>query len=803
MALRTADDDPKLNPGQQHSDNQFNALKKAESDGTINPNSNINADGINNAEESPSGNWQNNVSGNSQRSTAGGRLSFVKKKGPLTAIILTLVGGGIGIGGLLSPGLLLVQLKEVMVNKFNSQLTSMDIRTTKILSSKTTGGMLCKSLSVGCKYSSMSEKQIVNFEKAGITVESEGKTVLGRSKPKSFKFNGETISAGDFEKTLISNPEFRSAVKTGYNPKFAGFADTFWGKAASKLGITKAKAKIDTSSDQKALKSIQEDTKTKSTVQESEAQPIKEGEPKPDGSGPYTAAEEAANKIEIAAGEIEGELAEDAAKIAEKSAKTGVVALEGVEVVGSALKITGLTDAACTAYGAIQGLGYAAKSIRALQMAKYAMIFLNVADQIKAGVAKPEDVSYLGTVLTTEVKATGKTATDSFGYKYAAYSEAGTMPTSATQYLAGGGLTGSLIGITSIIDKNLPANKKVCGVLKNPFVAGGSLIVGIGLFFVPGANVAIGAWDIAKGVGIAALAIATAYIPAALGDIVAGVLVDKTTVGESAGDAITSGASGVMGTTANTGGNAPLTPKQAVAYNNLSNNIASQYAEEDRITLNPFDITNSNTLMGNITSRLIPYLSKISSLSGVFSSIASITTESIASITTQSVKADDGGYDYKACQDFDYRELGVATDPYCNVTYGIPVESLDVNPIKVTESLSGEIDPVSGDPLPGSAYETFVTNCINRNRPLGDTGDDPLGSNGSECMFGAKVAIEGSTQTKNDNYYIHYIDQRVQKGMDGEDPVLAAAENSGQRNISFFDSNTAYNTTALNTGGSQ
>jgi len=799
MALRTADDDPTLNPGQQHSDNQFNDLKKAESESAAGSNSDNGSsqNNVKNAEENPSGEWQNNVSG-SKPSTIGGKFNGLKKKGPLTTIILTLVGGGLGIGGLLSPGLLIIQLKEVMVNKFNSQLSSMDIRTNKILTSKTTGGISCgKIINIGCKYSSMSEKQIANFEKAGITVESESKTILGRTKPKSFKFNGETIKASEFASKLESSAEFRSAVKVGYNPKFAGFADSFWGKAAQKLGITKAKANIDTSSEQKALKSIQEDTKTKSTVQESEVQPIKEGETKPDGST-FTAAEEAANKTAVAAGEVEGGLAEDAAKIAEKATKTGSVALEGVEVAGSALKITGLTDAACTAYGAIQGLGYAAKSIRALQLAKYAMIFLNVADQIKAGVAKPEDVSYLGTVLTTEVKETKKTATDSFGYKYAAYGEAGKMPTSATQYLAGGGLAGSLIGITGVIDKNLPANKKVCGVLKNPFVAGASLVVGIGLFFVPGANVAIGAWDIAKGVGIAALTIATAYIPAALGDIVAGVLVDKTTVGESAGDAITSGASGMMGTTANTRGNAPLTPDQAIAYNNLSNTIAAQYAEEDRLALSPFDITNSNTFMGSIVAKLIPYASKVSSLSGAFSSLASLTSGSISSIAGQ-VKASDGGYDYKGCQDFDYRELGLATDPYCNVVYGIAPDALETSPLKINTALSGEIDPVSGDPLPDSAYETFVADCINRNRPLGDVGEDPNGSNGSECIFGAEVTISGSTQKKNNNYYVHYIDQGIEKGMSGDDPVLAAAEASGQTSLSFFvDDN--YSTTADNSG---
>ena len=55
------------------------------------------------------GPWGNKVTGKQAGPTKGKfNLAGLKKKGPLTTIILTLVGGGIGIGGLLSPSLLLV-----------------------------------------------------------------------------------------------------------------------------------------------------------------------------------------------------------------------------------------------------------------------------------------------------------------------------------------------------------------------------------------------------------------------------------------------------------------------------------------------------------------------------------------------------------------------------------------------------------------------------------------------------------------------------------------------------------------------
>jgi len=116
------------------------------------------------------------------------------------------------------------------------------------------------------------------------------------------------------------------------------------------------------------------------------------------------------------------------------------------------------------------------------------------------------------------------------------------MPDTAAMFLAGGGLTGTLTGVTSKINDIL-GNKaeETCGVLNNPFVGAGSLVVGIGTMLIPGANT-VRFSSLAKDVTISAgIGIALAVLPSLLQDIIAGVLVDKTTVGEAAGDAITSG----------------------------------------------------------------------------------------------------------------------------------------------------------------------------------------------------------------------------------------------------------------------
>ncbi|MEI7539768.1 MAG: hypothetical protein WCJ36_03330 [Candidatus Saccharibacteria bacterium] len=725
------------------------------------------------------GPWANNVSGaTSDKSRSGGRFKFAKKKGPLTAIILTLVGGGIGIGGLLSPGLLLVQIKEAMVGKFNTQLASMDVRTTKLLTKKTTAGICGTVITIQCKYSTMSEKQVANFEKAGIKVASEEKTIFGRTKPTSFEFEGKTIKASEFTSTISKDLKFRSAVKLAYNPKFAGFVDSIWNKVSTKFRISKAAEDLSGATDDEKLKKVQEEVK----VGSSNLEDIKVGAQKPDGTL-YTEEEVKAAKAVVA--EVE-ELTEDGTvSAASKFLKPTATAI-------NAIKISGVADTACMVYNTVKATSIAAKAVRTLQLARYAMLFLGVADQIKAGTAKADDVSYLGKVLTTETKDESgalKSATDSFGYKYAAYNEVGTMPTSATRFMAGGGLAGKMSNVMSLINSSTNnAPESTCKFLSNPFIQIGSFIAGA-LAWLGAETVVLGAWDIAKLVGMGALTVASYALPSILDDIIAGVLVDKTTVGEDAGDAITSGASGIMGTSAKYGGNSPMTPTEAAAYGNLTQSIVAQYNRDDSMNSNQFDITNDNTFLGKIVTILTPYISKMSSLSGVLNSVMSVTTGSIAVISSPITKASSSA-EYSMCQDIDYRKLNIATDPYCNVIYGIPPSALQMDPIDVANYLinikdpsdpSGmatlpQIDSATGSPI--DIYNSyFIPNCINREIPLGTSENDT--DDGANCSFGKDILIRsGGTRADGSSYpavyvnnkyfYVHYIDQRVDSGMDGE-----------------------------------
>ena len=94
------DNDP--NPIQQRYDQILGGLDKAEGvgnvDGVSGAGKKSGAGDIRTAEESPTGNWGTNVVGPSSQIKSGGLMTFVKKKSPALAIIITLLGGLVGFG---------------------------------------------------------------------------------------------------------------------------------------------------------------------------------------------------------------------------------------------------------------------------------------------------------------------------------------------------------------------------------------------------------------------------------------------------------------------------------------------------------------------------------------------------------------------------------------------------------------------------------------------------------------------------------------------------------------------------------
>ncbi len=795
--------DEALNPGQQDYDRRFNDIARAEEAGTFNDSVNNydkNADSsqedanikkLQNQEASsvPNAGWTNNV-GAPDDKKKGRAKGWFKKAGPALGI-----GGIFGVGGfaliaLTSPALLIVQVKETMVNKFNTQLSSMESRSNKLLASKMNGATkgFCGSIvTIKCKFSTMSEKQVAKLKAAGIEVESDGKTLLGRTKPASFKFGDKTISAAEFSNMARTNPEFRAALKQAYNPKYAGFAGKAWAAVASKFKITKKTPELDADKDSAKAKAKINDIAKEGTKDPGVRTRAEASDAECKGSSCVSADE--AGKINENSSLVESATKDGSIASKIRAGLSGGVA----DTAGSFFKISAPLDYACQGYGALTMLSYAAKAIRAAQLVRYSMIFFSVADTIKAGNSpKPEDVSLLGSILTTTVKdssdptkTTIGSATDSFGYKYAAYGDSSAPEKDmkiANRFIAGGGFVGEMSNVTNAILTPLggrgPA-KATCGTLANPLVQGASIILGIASLFVPGANVAKIAASAAAGV---AVSLAIAILPGMLADIVAGT-VTKDIAGEESGNAIASGAGSLMSDSlAAQNGNAPMSKADAVAYNSLQTDTTNQYIADDLRTTSPFDATNPNTFLGSIAAKFLPLRSSSTPLV----TLGSILTNSVKNTipTSSALSTEDYKNSLNVCQDMDVQEAGYAADPFCNVIRGIPPQYLDKDPNQVVDELITAGD-LTEDGTRVGKYQEFVNKCITNEEPLGYA-DASTGYNNDE----AKSCIINDS---NANYYLNYMDQRIELGMSGEDteegsgPSSVASVNIDEANL-FNDS---------------
>ncbi len=780
------------NPGDKdyHEKTDFKPIRHAEEDG--NP---TNTDTpITNQEEDANPNGPLNYTSTGNKSTPKTNKVFsfanAKKKGPLAAIMSLIAISGIVITILLTPATLLLKLASVVEKVGFRATSSWQIRSNKIFEESVKKGEL-------------TPEQIDNLDKAGVKVKESG------GKATEFEIDGNKMNTNEFITAYEGDAKIANVVDSSgatVDPVVGMTSGESSELALEALHVTKAPKTFEGENYDTQFKNLEADVTDTTSIKKQPEVTVNDKNPNTDAT--YTPEQVKTTNENIA---NFNKLVEDAG-VGEESVASKV--LSGTEEAVKGFSLSEGVDAACTIYRTTLAVGLAAKTVRTLQLAYYAMMFLNVADQIKAGVAKPEDVSFLGTILTTQTLSedgsTYQSATDGFGYKYTAYGEIGNMPSSTALYMAGAGLPGA---ISAVLDKITPAfADKGCKILANPLVAFGLLIGGVAFTVISGGatkglSMALktAAKDMIKGAvksptawSMAALAVGEIFLPNLLKDIVAGHLVDNNTVGANAGDAMVSGSLGIMGTMAKYGGNAPLTPEQAVGYNNLAKQLAVKNAEKDRVTHSPLDITNENTFLGSIVSNLIPYATKMSSVYGTLSTMSSFTGHAFASIMPSSALAADNSPDqYKTCKDFRYNNITgvgsggdkkqVATDPFCNVIYGIPSEDLNKSPSAVANSVSGEVD-ADDNPIAGSEYGKFIEDCVKRSRPLGEV-DDTGSNNGSECFYDSKT---------NGKYYLANIDHNIKNQATGKDKAYNLAIASGQKGISFYSANSIYNNIGLN-----
>ncbi len=704
MALRISDED--LNPGQRHADNQFDTLKKAEEKGNNSRSAdsagdNSNSGNLNEAENST----ENPENPLNYKKTAkpkqGGALGIFKRKGPIVSIATLLLASTFGLSVLFSPVMLPVTILANVVKTFDISATT-TISGNRFFASKlsgsTTSGLCADVVNIFCKFerpsdnflTQLGDNKIKAFDKGGKLIE-KNLPLVPNTRPAYYEFTdsaGTTIksTAKTISNDLSNNVEFRAAFHKAYNPRWLTLTGNAFRKVASLFGFNTTDKLKSTTDDQSLATEIDGNSSM-----DGEIQAASDAYVAPDGEANNAISSEEA----IVDGAIEQELDTSTKKLTH-AGKGGLVNL----VLGASCMIA---DAGTTITRAVQ-------KFQTIQLIRYGIVFLSAFGAIKAGDATPAEVSAIGDTLTKVVN--GKSAMGGFGMNYVINDDKKASSDNYTKFIPGLMVVSKLSGINSVASSK--QKEEFCKKATDP-ITGAAIEVALaetGVGLAPAVINALG--------GVAIGAVASVVLPHLIKPLIQAIPVDKIMTyftgdltkdlaGEDVGDALVSGASHVMSQTSNQSGNMPMSTQDAVGYTNLTKQIQLAYAEEDRATHSPFDVSSPNTMLGSIVQQLLPYFTKssstIGSMSGTLSIMSNVVAGSFGTII-QPLKvnaASSEASDFKQCDIPEIKDNDIAAGPFCNIIYGIPKQYLNNNsrdPVTVAKDLydNGDID-IQGNPI--------------------------------------------------------------------------------------------------------
>lgn len=698
-------------------------------------------------------------------------LRHIGKKGPLLAAILALVGSGSIFYTMLAPGFALSQLVETFTKDLNSPLAGMDRTHMQLMRTKlkqTTAGS-CGKIKIACRFKTVNmEKTSKAYKTMGIDVEFDANAGFGKGRGKITKMTytnphnpSEVVtvnSAAEFNKLMHEHPHFRTAVINARSPKFLSLKNAPAMRFLTKMKTSYAK-KLNGKTPKELDADVEKATSSKLQLGSKKLTPQKDEDGKETGNmvdedGKVYTPEEA-NKL----------------KETEVSIKKAPSSTSVVKNLGKGVMITGAIDTACSVFNASRAVSFAAKVARKADTIRYFMVFANTYSAMKKDDATPEQVEYISKKLTAvdlrekvadESKLSSltgnqslpmidnpnfrKSGLDAAFYKQSAYQDTPKIDIAAQRFMAGGGLTGTLDSVNKTIATLLGTDSpkeltERCGIVQNPIVRGGSLIVGV--------LVGIGSFGTSTALSIAgsaALAFAMPYLISQLGDIIAGRVTGPELEGVDSVNAVAVGASGMFNGVARSQGMIPLSPDRMVEYQNTNRQVEVAYADDERLAAakTPLDPHNQFSFIGSLGRSLVPVRSTlqasdaaqvIATLPTLFAQVGRAIIPQTHALQSSKIKPER----YQQCNDDTYKEMNVAADSSCNLLFGLPKEAMDADPVEVAEWMAehGEIDPESdtAEPLDNGEdwnYKKFIENCIDQ-EPGAHEDPEASPDNGYSC----------------------------------------------------------------------
>lgn len=720
------------------------ALNKQEMNPETKSSSSIN-DQEKNGSNVVQGPWANKLSGQKNNPKNNNeRFSFVKKKGPLISIIITLFGGGLITLTTLSPALLPLAFKENLADVLNDASPALSIKSDKRIYSKfkSTKDAFAESsdgkCNIKCRMGSINDTMKQNLESKGFKVETiTNKNLVGGQRHiiTALEFPAtdgppQRITTGaEFEK-VMKNTARASSFRSAFNSKTAFFLNTKFGTVLrQKFNLNK----IATLSEELKKSAVDSTKTTADRVNDAIRRTL--GLPEVDSSkslSPIDTIKTDPN-YKKSLDFIEGPISSTVTKTASIFGKATNVADKPSDIVG----------AICTAYNVSKGVTFATKIAKRDVITGFAMMFLTSIDQWKAGDSNEELMTIIGNKFT-QPDENGYTATDSQGLKTIFFNKTDPLTDEDNRYSIAatsktlGILTtlasaATLGGIMAIGVNNMSSLCRLAGsdVLDIAVVCSSEIVAAAFGLVGSGGIVTLGA----LGVCAAKLAIMQGAISLALKTALSNIIpaiaenetpkLDEKTRGKALGNALYTGTAQIFGGSSASYGMKAGTVAEIEQY---AIDTAEMRKQDKKIAYyearnTPFDIYNQYSFLGSMIRKMgVSSFSNTEILSKI-SSIFSFIPKSLASLTT-SVGAE--SYNkadiYGKCNDLGLKSIGVEADAFCNPSYVMSSEEINADTYEVIDRLidRGDIDE-DGNPIPDSDYQKYITYCADRVEPLGET----------------------------------------------------------------------------------
>ena len=432
------------------------------------------------------------------------------------------------------------------------------------------------------------------------------------------------------------------------------------------------------------------------------------------------------------------------------------------EVAGSILKSgvkaallgpLSLMDKACSAFQLIRAATFGAKIYKALGLIKYAGIFMTLADKLKAGDAKPDEIAFVAAMLfkpSSKKDSYGKTFFQSEGFnlifpgKIADHRGIARF-TNGTPFL-------QFLQATEQKLMNVGATKEHCKQIKSWYGQTALFVAGIGLTIFTGGGFSIA--GIVSSVAMSLVfSVLEAYITPLLIQYAAGTVapaVNDPEGGYGAGNAIAAGIGAFGLFTGKANGERVLSTADGAAVEMESNKEMAFQNKVDNYGKNPFSTDSATSIPTQLALAVAPMASSPFSQSA-FQSLASIITSpfnlfgsSISQIVTGGVNAQsDTSRGGEFCADDDYNQMGVAVDAFCNPIPGEkdstindpkydPVAVLNYMLPKTAANPNGHdhIDPQTGAAT-SDDFKKYIASCTE--------GTDPISPDGGSTDVNANI----------------------------------------------------------------